>query len=73
MRPDPLEVEIEQMRSWAQKIAEQAISEQDINWRTIYKKVAMSPVVFMYHAYPVANGPFEGDIGDCARSGTLSK
>jgi hypothetical protein len=47
MNFQPLEVELEQMRTWAQKIAEQAISEQDITWRTIYKKVAMSPEVFM--------------------------
>jgi hypothetical protein len=64
MRFDPLEVETEKMRSWAQKIAEQAISEQDIVWRTIYKKVAMSPIVFMCHGYAVSNNLFQGDIGD---------
>jgi hypothetical protein len=64
MRFDPLKVESDQMRGWAQKIAERAISEQDITWRTIYKKVAMSPLVFMCHSWAVQNGHFEKDIGD---------
>lgn len=67
MNFQPLEVETQEMRSWAQKLAKQAISEQGITWRAIYKKVAMSPVFFTCHAWAVDNGPLEGDIGDCTR------
>jgi hypothetical protein len=64
LRFDPLEVESEQIRTWTERIAQEAIREQDITWRTIYKKNAMSPVIFMTHAWAVGNWRFDGDIWD---------
>lgn len=50
LRFDPLQVQNPEMTKWAERIAERVIEDQDITWRTIYRKVAQSPIVYMCDA-----------------------
>lgn len=54
-------------------INEAATEQYKINMVAIAGKVALSPVVFMGHAFAVEKDLFEGDIGDCARNSPQTK